>query len=94
MDKLINKLCYTLAGSKAAAGVVSRRPTARLLLASLAAGNNSDISLKDRSLHGRSVLYHQIELLKLCTRVVSLRVFTLNYRRSPRQLGYSKKLAI
>ena len=54
MDKLVIKLCYTLAGIKAAAG------------------NNfklSDISLKDRSLHDRSVLYYNIELLKLCTRV-------------------------
>ena len=42
MDKLVNKLCYTLAGIKAAAGNNSKL---------------SDISLKYRSLHGRSVLY-------------------------------------
>ena len=54
MDKLVNKLCYTLAGIKAAAGNNSKL---------------SDISLKDQSLHGKSVLYYNIELLKVCTRV-------------------------
>ena len=52
MDKLVNKLCYTLAGIKAAAGNNFKL---------------SDISLKaDRLLHGRSVLYYiNIELFKI-----------------------------